>query len=104
MDFFLWLCEVFGSLYIVLNPGLALVDAAHDLSTIHPRPVLIIHGLDDELFPPYHAEQMYEAAQEPKELWLIERLGHGNPVDGREAEFKARVVSFFEEAFAEERE
>jgi fermentation-respiration switch protein FrsA (DUF1100 family) len=77
------------------------VDPAQDLSTIHPRPVLIIHGLDDSLFPPYHAEKMYNAAQEPKELWLIEGLGHGNPVNGREEVYKTRVVTFFERAFAQ---
>ncbi len=76
------------------------VDSARDLATIHPRPVLIIHGTNDHLFPPYHAQKMYQAAQEPKELWLIEGLGHSSPVSGRKAEFKARVVTFFEKAFS----
>ncbi len=77
------------------------IDSARDLATIHPRPVLIIHGSQDNLFPPHHAQKMYGAAQEPKELWLIEGLGHESPVKDREAEFKARVVSFFERAFSE---
>ncbi len=77
------------------------VDSARDLATMQPRPVLIIHGSDDGLFPPYHAQKMYDAAQEPKELWLIEGLGHANPVINREAEFKERVVTFFEEAFSQ---
>jgi dipeptidyl aminopeptidase/acylaminoacyl peptidase len=76
------------------------VNSARDLATIHPRPVLIIHGADDPLFPLHHAQKMYEAAKEPKELWLIEGLGHGSPVIGREAEFKERVVTFFENAFS----
>jgi dipeptidyl aminopeptidase/acylaminoacyl peptidase len=74
------------------------VNSARDLATIHPRPVLIIHGSADQLFPPHHAQKMYAAAREPKELWLIEGLGHANPAPGHEAEFKARVVTFFENA------
>jgi dipeptidyl aminopeptidase/acylaminoacyl peptidase len=74
------------------------INSARDLATIHPRPILIIHGSADQLFPPHHAQKMYDAAQEPKDLWLIEGLGHANPVPGREAEFKARVVTFFENA------
>lgn len=77
------------------------VDSARDLATIQPRAVMIIHGTKDRLFPTRHALKMYEAAQEPKELWLIEGLGHANPVPGHEAEYRERVVTFFEKAFAE---
>ncbi|MCB9077461.1 MAG: alpha/beta fold hydrolase [Anaerolineaceae bacterium] len=79
----------------------AQIDSARDLATFKPRPVLIIHGLDDQLFPPDHAERMFASAQEPKELWLIEGLGHANPVPGHEAEYRERVVGFFEKAFKE---
>lgn len=75
------------------------VDSARDLATIHPRAVMIIHGTEDDFFPLHHALKMYEAAQEPKELWIIEGFGHGNPAVGREAEFGARVVPFFENVF-----
>ena len=79
------------------------VDSARDLATLHPRAVLIIHGTDDPLFPLYHAQKMYEAAQEPKELWIIEGLGHASPVVDREEEYQARVVTFFEEAFTSDK-
>jgi fermentation-respiration switch protein FrsA (DUF1100 family) len=75
------------------------VDSTRDLPAISPRPVLIIHSADDTLFPPRHAQKMYAAAKEPKELWIIEGLGHANPVLHREAEYRARVVTFFEKAF-----
>lgn len=77
------------------------IDSARDLATIHPRPVLIIHGTHDQLFPVYHAQKMYNAAKEPKELWLIEGFGHANPVIGQEEAYRARVVTFFESAFAQ---
>jgi fermentation-respiration switch protein FrsA (DUF1100 family) len=79
------------------------VDTAGSLAALHPRPVLIIHNVNDRLFPPEHAHRMYEAATEPKELWLIEATGAANPVTGREEEYAARVMTFFEKAFAQGR-
>jgi len=78
------------------------VDSARDLATLSPRAVMIIHGTADGMFPPSHALKMYGAAAEPKELWLIEGLGHANPALEHEAEFRARVLSFFERAFEEQ--
>jgi fermentation-respiration switch protein FrsA (DUF1100 family) len=77
------------------------VDSSRDLATFSPRPVLIIHGAADPLFPPEHALKMYEAAQEPKTLWLIEGLGHGSPATTQAAEYGEQVVSFFERAFGQ---
>jgi pimeloyl-ACP methyl ester carboxylesterase len=43
---------------------------------ISPIPVLFVHGDRDHYFPVEHPEALYAAAQEPKELWLIEGFGH----------------------------
>jgi pimeloyl-ACP methyl ester carboxylesterase len=43
---------------------------------ISPIPVLFVHGDDDHYFPVEHPEALFEAAREPKELWLIEGFGH----------------------------
>jgi pimeloyl-ACP methyl ester carboxylesterase len=43
---------------------------------ISPIPLLIVHGDRDHYFPVEHAEALYAAAQEPKELWLVEGFGH----------------------------
>lgn len=52
---------------------LAPADAA---ALISPVPLLIVHGDRDHYFPPDHAEQLYEAARQPKELWIVPGLGH----------------------------
>jgi hypothetical protein len=39
-------------------------------------PLLIVHGDKDRYFPPEHARQLYMAAREPKELWLLPGMGH----------------------------
>jgi dipeptidyl aminopeptidase/acylaminoacyl peptidase len=76
------------------------IDSTHDLATMTPRPVFIIHSTDDDLFPPRYAQEMYDAAREPKGLWIIERTGgHVNPITGHEAEYKERILKFFKEAF-----
>lgn len=78
------------------------VDSVRDLATLSPRPVLIIHGTADRLFPPDHALRMYASAKDPKTLWLIEGLGHANPIPDHEAQYRERVVTFFEKAFTTE--
>jgi dipeptidyl aminopeptidase/acylaminoacyl peptidase len=76
------------------------VDSARDLALMPARPVLIIHSLDDNLFPFHHAEKMYEAARDPKQLWAVQGIGHINPMVGHEAEYRERVLRFFADAFA----
>ncbi len=43
---------------------------------ISPIPVLIVHGDRDHYFPLDHPRALYDAANEPKELWLVEGFGH----------------------------
>lgn len=47
------------------------------ISLISPVPVLIMHGATDEMIGMYHAERLYEAANEPKTLRLIDS-NHNN--------------------------
>ena len=48
-------------------------DAA---ALIAPIPLLIVHGDKDAFFPVDHAERIYAAANEPKELWIVPGFGH----------------------------
>ena len=43
-----------------------------------------MHGEKDHYFPPEHARQLYMAAGEPKELWLIPGMGHAESACGQE--------------------
>jgi fermentation-respiration switch protein FrsA (DUF1100 family) len=43
---------------------------------IAPTPLLVVHGDADHYFPVEHAEQLFTAAAEPKELWLEPGFGH----------------------------
>ena len=46
------------------------------IARISPIPVLIVHGDQDHYFPVEHPNALYDAAREPKELWLIEGFAH----------------------------
>lgn len=43
---------------------------------IAPIPFLVVHGDRDPYFPVEHAHQLFEAARDPKELWIVEGYGH----------------------------
>ena len=65
------------------------------IGQISPRPVFIINGEDDPRMLASDAKKLYEAAKEPKQLWLVPGAGHleGYSVAGNE--YKRRVVDFF---------
>ena len=46
-----------------------------DISRID-TPILIIHGQADTIIPPHHAEQLFAAARQPKQLWQVPETGH----------------------------
>jgi pimeloyl-ACP methyl ester carboxylesterase len=46
------------------------------IARISPTPVLIVHGDRDHYFPVEHPNALYDAAREPKELWLVEGFAH----------------------------
>jgi fermentation-respiration switch protein FrsA (DUF1100 family) len=43
-------------------------------------PLLVVHGGRDEIVPLLHAEALFEAAPEPKQLHVIEGVGHNDLV------------------------
>jgi len=46
------------------------------IDKVSPRPLLIIHGTQDDVVDPISARALYERAGEPKEIMLIEGAGH----------------------------
>src|SRR5215469_14186066 len=49
---------------------------AEAAARIAPIPLLVVHGDRDPYFPVEHAYQLYSAAREPKELWVVPGFGH----------------------------
>ena len=70
------------------------------VSEISPRPILIIHGLADEVVPVTNSERNFAAAREPKELWLVPNAGHGKAHDEDKADYEKKVIGFFDSALS----
>jgi fermentation-respiration switch protein FrsA (DUF1100 family) len=60
------------------------VPPAEAAAKIAPVPLLIVHGDQDLYFPPEHARQLYIAARDPKELWLLPGMGHAESATSRD--------------------
>lgn len=74
------------------------VRPVDDIALISPRPILIVHGELDETIAAANAHKLYEAAGEPKELYVIPNAGHTGLVQAGAEEYVRRVVGFFDES------
>ncbi len=63
---------------------------------IAPTAVFIIHGAEDDGVSVSDAYALLEAAQEPKELWIVPEAGHGQGSEVAQEEYRDRVLGFFE--------
>jgi fermentation-respiration switch protein FrsA (DUF1100 family) len=68
------------------------------IGQISPRPVFIIQGLTDTTVPPESGERLYNAAGEPKSLWVEPDVGHLEMMHKFPAEYERRVTMFFDQA------
>ena len=70
------------------------ISPLNAISKISPRPVFLIHGINDKTVPIDHAIKLYEAAGEPKELWKT-NTGHITTWYKYRDEAENRVKNFF---------
>ena len=59
---------------------------------ISPIALLIIQGDQDTIVPPHHAQRLYDAALEPKQLWIVPGAGHIQSL--RDAAMQDRLVDY----------
>lgn len=50
---------------------------ASTVAHVHPRPILLVHGTEDQRLGCHCSEQIYSWAKQPKELVLLEGASHG---------------------------
>lgn len=67
------------------------------VAAISPRPLLLIHGAADSLIPVSHAHELFAAAREPKQLWIVEGAEHCGAYFTDRTGYIARVAAFFEQ-------
>ncbi len=68
------------------------------VASIAPRPVYIVHGSADPIIAPLHAERLYAAAREPKQLWIAPGAGHATAGLSSPLEFIGRVEGFLRDS------
>ncbi len=73
-----------------------IVRPVDSIARIAPRPVLLIQGLADRAIPPQSAHRLFEAAGEPKFLWLEAGVGHSAMRRVYPEVYERRVIGFFE--------
>eukprot|EP00049_Salpingoeca_infusionum_P011120 m.191574 g.191574 ORF g.191574 m.191574 type:complete len:375 (-) comp14845_c0_seq2:2066-3190(-) len=67
------------------------VSPRESVGRVAPRPVLLMHGTSDLVVPVEHSLQLYDAASEPKQLWVVEGAEHTALYDVDAREWEARV-------------
>ena len=67
------------------------------IGQISPRPVFIAHGAMDEIVPVRHARTLFQAAGEPKELWIDPEAHHVGARDSDPDGYFVRLGRFFNE-------
>ena len=55
-------------------------DMASVVAAIAPAFTVVVHDPDEAYFGEEHARAIYDAAQQPKDLWLLPGAGHGSDV------------------------
>ena len=65
---------------------------------IAPTPVLFVYAVPGQGGEAELSELFYDAAREPKEIWLVPGAGHTGGIEARPAEYERRVVGFFDDA------
>jgi dipeptidyl aminopeptidase/acylaminoacyl peptidase len=77
------------------------IDVIRDIA---PRPILVIQGDLDGTVPPSMAKELFEAAGEPKSLWIVAGALHGSYEKHAGSEYALRLVRFFSDSLEPERD
>lgn len=67
----------------------------YHIAKISPRPVLFIVGSHDPIVPVKDAQQMFNAARNPKEMWITHGASHAKCAEVGGEEYKNRLSEFF---------
>jgi fermentation-respiration switch protein FrsA (DUF1100 family) len=63
--------------------GFRRVSPVNYVAGIAPRPLLLVHGSDDDVVAVSHAHRLYARAGDPKQLVIVDRAGHRLRLDER---------------------
>jgi uncharacterized protein len=67
----------------------------HVVGAIAPRAVFILGGTLDTTVPEYMGRQLFAAAGDPKELWIVPGARHGDYIHVAPQAYRTRLTEFF---------
>lgn len=89
-----------GARFIVAGVALRtrswLGDPIRAVRRLAPRALLVITTREDRLISWRQGVALYDAAEEPKELWVVEGAGHAEAYVAEPAAYRERVLAFLE--------
>ncbi|MBI3914207.1 MAG: alpha/beta fold hydrolase [Chloroflexi bacterium] len=92
-----WLLVAMASLRLRAN--LFAANPIHWVAKITPRPLLLMHAENDADVDVSQARELFRYAREPKALWIVPHTEHRKIEAVAGAEYRARIVKFFDQAF-----
>ena len=78
-----------------VNPDM--VRPVDDIALISPRPVFIIQGMGDGMVPLDSAQRLYDAAGNPRQVWMEDDVPHLNMYAYYKERYIKRAIKFFDE-------
>ena len=66
------------------------------IASISPRSVFIIQGMEDTSIPVNSAQNLYNAAGEPRFIWTEGDASHLKMYDNHQAEYTEKTIAFFD--------
>lgn len=95
----IWRDRVLSRAEAIAQFDIAQAAPAYNMAEVEV-PVLIAHGQQDGYIPFENAEQLYAAANEPKQLYAIAEADHGDMISTGGAALQNEIVRFLEAAIA----
>jgi hypothetical protein len=87
-----WLTWLFAvPLSLTVTDDFRPIDAAPKIA---PIPLLLIHGDRDIVVPVHHSKWLYDAAQQPKEVWVVPEVGHIQSL--AQTEIRERLIAWLQ--------
>ncbi|MDE2140926.1 MAG: alpha/beta hydrolase [Elusimicrobia bacterium] len=90
IDFTLWMLRL-----RVGNPKIDIFNPVEAAPHIAPRPLFVIGGSEDDLMPVDDVTRVFNAAHEPKQLWIVPGAFHAKCREAAGMEYDTRVSGFF---------
>lgn len=66
------------------------------IANISPVPILILHSKKDEILPVHHAQELFSNAQEPKQIWLLNRGRHIHTFANDNAYMRDELIKYLD--------